>query len=1131
MEQLKKPGVDITQVVSGTAPNVSTPSLVPCIVGPAFEVVELLSNDGTPNSQALLLNDVNPDLYEQVPKQIDVTSFPTPHADPLQMSVLSSEVNVGLFSGKSFKQLDVRPGSAFLAFANVANRAGILLKSIPNNNKLKLNIAIDQRNPEYASSDVFVDISGTSLDDLVNKLNSALLPINGTAVKHEISTGVYGILIRSNAFGASSSVTLRHKSNGNSADHSSLGLNDSLTYRVTGSGLKAEDNPLSGVTTSAYIQHAVEKSEQWDTKYSEAVEMNDTDIIGVWTNEAGDKTSTKTTQLEFTGSGSSVIPLKAAGLKNDGDLLYTSGLTENVVGVQIIQVEQKRFKLGTVNSVRSVYDSKGNPISQRYDDYVVHELEQPLFFAPKYAYFIANNITASDTNAQPGSVEGTYSNTAGYIAPEAASVTFYAAFPLSGTVGNTLNITTSFDDGVNVTTTEDIITIASDYEDVDTLVSELTSLVSGATITKVNSVSFSISNKLNGVKGSISVTGSYLTSFEDDAGNPLTSPQTGVGTDEAITGISGLTISLKFNGSDKTKDILATSDSIFELVDKINEVCLNNVCEISGTGTRKIKFTSYITGRGSSVVVNKSNLAKKLGFSDSSDTEGVGQGRPDADLSVANDGSITLGGDIIRLPSNGKPIALSTGASIYIEYRALRLDLSAVANNPGLVKVSSITDLISTYGPVSARNPLALGLYYAMVNAGDGVEVTGLGISDVSEAEPSGTAVAYLEAADLIKSHEVYAVVPLSQSEQVIEIFDKHVKDMSSPALRGERILISAPQNPDRRNSTVVLSGDTAESTGNTDQIDLNDTPEVALSGLGVDTSGIIPFELLNGQQLYVSITFGDIYRNYSVQSVDGARILIRRSLTESQMADGFYSTESLPSSFSSATFSLQLRGTKLTIAGSNRLDKSAYAKTIRDRAQQYQNRRQLRLYPDKVVGVISGVTTELPSFYFACALSGACSSVSPQEPFTRRRMIGFTDVKEKERLENSHYDIISAGNAVIEVESAGESPALRMQATTDITSIESREWSITKAVDFFSKVLRNALRRRVGLFNITQAYIDDLSTLLDGACNSAINAGLFKSASVDKLEQDKNQPDTLLVTLRLEVLYPANYIQLTIVI
>lgn len=364
-------------------------------------------------------------------------------------------------------------------------------------------------------------------------------------------------------------------------------------------------------------------------------------------------------------------------------------------------------------------------------------------------------------------------------------------------------------------------------------------------------------------------------------------------------------------------------------------------------------------------------------------------------------------------------------------------------------------------------------------------------------------------------------------------MFDAHVKSMSEPNQRAERTVISSPLNPIRRNDEVVLStGESgAESSGNVDQVLLDDSPEATLGGLGIDTSGVIPFELTDKRQLYLHITVGDDSFRYSVSSVDGGRVTVRYAYTTAENGDGYYSTDQLPSEFAGAEFSLALRGTVLTIPGSTLLDKTAYSSTIRDKAQQYLNRRQIRLYPDTVQSsAIGGVNQRLSSYYYAAALAGSVSNIEPQEPLTRVPMVGFNDVIGPD-LERAHLNSISAGNAVIEVEIEGQAPALRMQGTTDPSTIENREWSITRAVDAFSKTIRRQLKSRIGRFNITQSYMDELTLLVDSVCTTAVSNGQFRSASVLKLEQDPTQPDSILVEIQLEVLYPANYINITLVV
>jgi hypothetical protein len=224
----------------------------------------------------------------------------------------------------------------------------------------------------------------------------------------------------------------------------------------------------------------------------------------------------------------------------------------------------------------------------------------------------------------------------------------------------------------------------------------------------------------------------------------------------------------------------------------------------------------------------------------------------------------------------------------------------------------------------------------------------------------------------------------------------------------------------------------------------------------------------------------------------------------------------------------LFIRGAKLYLPGTTILDRQALATTVRDSAQQYANSRQLRLFPDTVQSVIGGVEQSIPMYYFACAIAGETADLTAETPFSRRSMDGFTNVS-THNLTSNQLDIVSAGNCVIEVEAQGMAPSIRIQSTTAPDAIETREYSIVKAVDSFAKQLRGALKGRVGLFNITQTYIDETSTIVDIICQGAVANGLLASATVSKAEQSSLSPDTMLVEVNVGVLYPANYIKLTL--
>jgi hypothetical protein len=108
---------------------------------------------------------------------------------------------------------------------------------------------------------------------------------------------------------------------------------------------------------------------------------------------------------------------------------------------------------------------------------------------------------------------------------------------------------------------------------------------------------------------------------------------------------------------------------------------------------------------------------------------------------------------------------------------------------------------------------------------------------------------------------------------------------------------------------------------------------------------------------------------------------------------------------------------------------------------------------------------------------------------------------------------------------------AARHQLTTDMTSIETRELSITKIIDFCAKTMREGLRSFIGRFNITQNFLDSLGTVVQGQLGFLTESGIIIGGDLNNIVQDEDTPDTVLIDVTLDVPYPCNYIRLTLVI
>jgi hypothetical protein len=227
--------------------------------------------------------------------------------------------------------------------------------------------------------------------------------------------------------------------------------------------------------------------------------------------------------------------------------------------------------------------------------------------------------------------------------------------------------------------------------------------------------------------------------------------------------------------------------------------------------------------------------------------------------------------------------------------------------------------------------------------------------------------------------------------------------------------------------------------------------------------------------------------------------------------------------------------------------DKYEQAQYLADYAKAFANRRVFNVWPDiaqvtyendrtgdDTFDTATGNTTsELPGYYQGCIVSGMITFYPPQQPFTNVPVTGLIGLQHSNEYFNpSQLDIIATGGNYIFVQDTPSAPCYcRHQLSTDVTLIEKRELSITKDVDYVSKSLRNLLRPYIGKYNITQIFLEMLSTVVTSALKSYTEGGQLMNANLIELKQSEDQPDTVLVTIDILVPYPANYIRVTLLI
>ena len=525
-------------------------------------------------------------------------------------------------------------------------------------------------------------------------------------------------------------------------------------------------------------------------------------------------------------------------------------------------------------------------------------------------------------------------------------------------------------------------------------------------------------------------------------------------------------------------------------------------------------------------------------------------------------------------------------ADILVNYTADRTDL-----NSDIQPITSLDDVTSILGYAVPENPLALAaaihigaapgnLFYAIGTDGD-TAVAHTKALEVIEAKEVYTLVPLSQDLDVIATYKGHVDVMSQPKEKMERIAlvnrNIHISDevvvgpsnkviggmnssgqyfilgmVNSGALAGtgsNAVRISQPGIGYAANIGDVLVVYTGDDTiSNTKQYSTIEaispnTGTITLSA-GVTYSASDSFQVIS----YGSTEFGDAADDLTVLQTGNVVNLLDSNLqvTKTSAVRQVISTVSvgtsnfqyaqledtvLGSSLSNKTFSL-------TTAPLNKLEQAQY---MRDYAASILDRRVTHVYAPLVKMSYSPVeapTTEtsalLPGYYMAVVAAAMKSSNTPHQPMTNMPMpISAQLYYSNTYFKPTYLDIIASGGNYILVQSSPDSlPYCRQQLTTDMTTIESRELSITTAIDWYSKLIRNTLRRFIGRYNITDNYLAQLKGVANSTAVMATkNLKYLKDVKIDKLYQDPIAPDEIYADLTIGVFYPANKIKVRLYI
>jgi hypothetical protein len=416
-------------------------------------------------------------------------------------------------------------------------------------------------------------------------------------------------------------------------------------------------------------------------------------------------------------------------------------------------------------------------------------------------------------------------------------------------------------------------------------------------------------------------------------------------------------------------------------------------------------------------------------------------------------------------------VGLDDGAAIEIGYRALRTDLDP------FLTMSDLDDIEEKIGSTISYNPLGVGLHKAMLNTGGYVHA-----SPVTEDSPAPTSNEFISsdvAFDTLKTREIYAMVPLTTTAGVISACKTHAITYSAPEEKRERMVVAAPSIPWKD-----AGGDPSDADGADTAVTAGAIKEAAYVQQERRLVYSFPDTIFVTESRHVS-TLTNAYRD-AVQGVSGIP---------------FYLGENKTVTVSGTRYSYR-KGEILTEA----------------------MRANIATENTFVI-----VESPVPGTIGAAAIGGMISGYPPETPFTNLAVTGISRLMySMDKFTESDLNTMAEGGNYLLIQTSSTAPIYcRHQLTTDMTSVERRELSILKTLDFIAKFMRNGLSGYIGRYNISPQFLKLLTMSLQAQILYLIKNGHVNDIKILKIEQAEEAPDTIEISLNVLVKYPVNYIKI----
>lgn len=466
---------------------------------------------------------------------------------------------------------------------------------------------------------------------------------------------------------------------------------------------------------------------------------------------------------------------------------------------------------------------------------------------------------------------------------------------------------------------------------------------------------------------------------------------------------------------------------------------------------------------------------------------------------------VDSGGDLL-------PMQVKSG-DLYVQYRALRTAdanqvLMATAPDVGDTALSEYVKTTLGLGVVVADNPLALGTYLALLNAGS-QEVVYIGVETDNLA---GYTKAFNRAG---VSPNAYRVTPLSAVATIQQAAKTHV-DALSVDVDGlwRATMISIPGLSESGLITADTSGDPVLATIKEDpgQAGVQFVLVETASAVNFITSGVTAGDIL--RTAYVNDGFGNFtYSEYVVSSVPTEDSLILVAGPDAAVTVA----------------------TKVEIWRTLSTDQMVTALVTATLA--FNDERVCVVWPDYLA-----IDSVMVAGHFLCsALAGLQSTILPHRSLEQIEVLGFDGAsRSTELLTRDNLDTLRDGGIMVVYTTEADEVYVRRAVTSYTTdsTLEYREEVMVRNADSIRHEIAAQLSPYKGAVNLTPSVVAQLKVEVEQAVDFLINSApssllgpQLVGAVINRVEQHATLLNRLVVVITVDLPAPFSELELQVIV